>query len=164
MFSEWGSWLHELYDVLRSGEQRHRLSLLHEETEDESVFQNFASVAAAECVGSRFIYRSAVLDSSVGCGQNSYADCCISLAARARGCVYSMKAIVCSREVGCSFVEATYAPSVQEMRQGESESTVHPQMTGKTRAGPCPETDSNIHVCVRVRCRYCFTPSTMLYL
>lgn len=24
-------------------------------------------------------------------------------------------------EVGCSFVEATYAPSVQEVKQGESE-------------------------------------------
>lgn len=48
--------------------------------EDEFDFQNFVTVAAAECVGSRFIYRPAFLDSSAECRQNSYAECCISLA------------------------------------------------------------------------------------
>lgn len=57
-----------------------RTSLLCEEIRDEFDFQNFVSVAAAECVGSRFIYRLAFLGSSVGYGKNSYTECCISLA------------------------------------------------------------------------------------
>lgn len=57
--------------------------------------------------------------------------------------------------VGCRFVEATYVPSVQEMKQREreSENTVHPQLSRKTRACPCPKEESEreqIHVFICV--------------
>lgn len=106
-------------------------------------------------MGSTLIYRSSFLDPSVGHRQNPYNECCISLAEPWMCVQYGkcarMHLIVCAwREVGCSFVEATCIPSVQEVKQGESEITVHPQMTRKTRAGPCPEREreSNIHVFV----------------
>ena len=61
-------------------------------------------------------------------------------------------------------------------KAGRERGHIHPQMTRKTRAGPCPERARAILmfmsicvclcvcVCVCIRCRYCFTPSTMLYL
>lgn len=106
--------------------------------------KNFVSVAAAECVGSGFIYRLAFLDRSAGCRHNSYARVLHKFGRVGPWtCVQYVSAcarlIVRSRQAACSFAEATYVPSVQEMKQGENENTVHPQMTRKARAGPCPE-------------------------
>lgn len=58
-------------------------------------------------------------------------------------CVYLILRL---REVGCSFVEATYVPSVQEMKQGGNENIVHLQMTKKARA----ESEMFIFLCVCV--------------
>lgn len=59
--------------------------------------------------------------------------------------------IVCLWEVGCGVVEATCVPSVQEIKEGESESKIHPQPTCKTRAGPRPATESGRGLFVFVR-------------
>lgn len=87
--------------------------------EDDYDFQNFVSVAAAaECVCVGFSLTNIdqlFLGSSAGCRQNSYAERCVTFAVE--GCVCVCTMCVCLREVGCSFVEATYVPSVQEMKQ-----------------------------------------------
>ncbi len=141
-------------------------------------FQNFVSVAAAECVGSRFIYRSAFLDSSAGYRHNSYAGSVLHKFGRRAADGYTVCESVCVRvwlcvkEVGCCFVEATFVPSVQEMKQGESENIVHPQQTNKQKELVHVQIrrESKIHVSecvcvfVCVWCRFGFTHSTMLYL
>lgn len=68
-------------------------------------------------MGSRFIYRQAFLDSSVGCRQKSYAECCVRLAVDAR--------TVCNCVCDCVFEGGRMQlcggdlPSVQEVKQRE---------------------------------------------
>lgn len=78
--------VHVVYTAAEIGNQffvEQAIAASRGDHQDELDLQNFASVAAAECVGSSFfIYRSALFDSSAWYRQNSYADCYISLAVR----------------------------------------------------------------------------------
>lgn len=72
-------------------------------------------------MGSRFIYRQASLDSSVGCRQKSYAECCVRLAVDA----CTVCNCVCDCVCDCVFEGGRMQlcggdlPSVQEVKQRE---------------------------------------------
>lgn len=114
---------------------------------------NYASQQLSVWGFFRFIYRSAFVDSSVGCRQNSYMQVwqiravnvwtvwkCVYAA-----CVYLIVCFNGGRLQPCGGDLHTICPGNEAGR--ERENIVHPQMARMMRAGPCPDREREQYSC-----------------